>query len=253
MIELTRREALRGSAAVAAAMSLPMMAAHAGDATPPPEKKLKLLVAGAHPDDPESACGGTIALYTDAGHEVVNFYLTRGEAGIHGKTHEEAARIRSAEAEEACKILGARPLFAGQIDGATEVTAHWYDEVFRLIDAEAPDIVITHWPLDSHRDHRATALLVYDAWLRSKKRFELFYFEVETGRQTQHFWPTHYVDITSVEPRKKKACYAMKSQGAVKGFYVDHTQMHEFRGREAGVDLAEALVRHNSGLTRLPL
>ena len=54
----------------------------------------KLLVAGAHPDDPESIAGGTILRYTDAGHEVVCLYLTRGEAGIPGKTHAEAAAVQ---------------------------------------------------------------------------------------------------------------------------------------------------------------
>ena len=65
-----------------------------------------------------------------------------------------------------------------------------------------PDIVLTHWPVDTHRDHRATALLTYDAWLASKKTFALYYFEVMTGTQTQLFRPTHYVDITSVDARK---------------------------------------------------
>ncbi len=252
MNEVTRREALCGSAALAAAVGWPLAAANAEEAKAA-EKKRKLLIAGAHPDDPESACGGIIALHSGAGHEVVNLYLTRGEAGIPGKSHEEAARIRTAEAEEACRILGARPLFATQIDGATEVNAQRYDEIFHLIEAEHPDVVITHWPLDTHRDHRTIALLVYEAWLRMERAFELLYFEVESGRQTQHFCPTHYVDITAVEARKREACYAMKSQGPKLGFYRDHAQMHAFRGREAGVDLAEALIRHNSGTARLPL
>jgi LmbE family N-acetylglucosaminyl deacetylase len=63
-----------------------------------------------------------MARYAELGHEVVSLYLTRGEAGIRGKNHDDAARIRTAEAEQACKILGARPMFVGQIDGATEVT-----------------------------------------------------------------------------------------------------------------------------------
>ncbi len=208
-----------------------------------------MVVAGAHPDDPESGCGGAIALYTGAGHEVVNLYLTRGEAGIPGKSHEEAARIRSAEAAEACRILGARPVFATQIDGATEVTARAYDEIHGMLEELAPDIVLTHWPIDTHRDHRAMSLLVYEAWLRLERRFELHYFEVEAGDQTQHFPVTHYVDITKVESRKRDACMAHKSQLPEGGFYELHQQMHRFRGREAGMKAAEAYVRHcqNSG------
>ena len=245
MAEMTRREVLHGSAAIAAVAGLSLTAGEAADAKTEKTRKLKVLVAGAHPDDPESACGGTMALYGDAGHEVVSLYLTRGEAGILGKSHEEAARIRTAEAQEACRILGARPAFASQIDGAAEVNAKAYDEVKRILDDEKPDIALTHWPIDTHRDHRVISLLVYDAWLRSGKPFELYYFEVETGDQTQHFWPTHYLDIASVEPRKRQACFAHHSQNPEHGFYALHENMHRFRGREAGVKLAEAFIRHS--------
>jgi LmbE family N-acetylglucosaminyl deacetylase len=68
--------------------------------------------------------GGTIARFAALGHEVVCLYLTRGEAGIEGRSHADAARVRTGEAERACAALGARPLFAGQVDGATEVTAN---------------------------------------------------------------------------------------------------------------------------------
>ncbi len=49
-------------------------------------RRRKVLVIGAHPDDPETGCGGTMCLLADAGHEVVCVYLTRGEAGIAGKS-----------------------------------------------------------------------------------------------------------------------------------------------------------------------
>src|SRR5215831_19594901 len=82
-------------------------------------KKMKIVCVGGHPDDPESGCGGTLARYAGLGHTVTIIYLTRGEAGIAGKSHNEAAAIRSSECEAACKILGAKSVFAGQIDGAT--------------------------------------------------------------------------------------------------------------------------------------
>src|SRR5437763_16923599 len=89
-------------------------------------KLLKAVIVGGHPDDPESGCGGTMARLADLGHDVVALYLTRGEAGIRGKSHDEAARIRTAEAGKACQILKARPIFAGQIDGETEVAPERY-------------------------------------------------------------------------------------------------------------------------------
>ena len=68
-------------------------------------KLLKIVCVGGHPDDPESGCGGTLAKFAAAGHGVTIIYLTRGEAGIPGKSHSEAADIRSSESIEACKIL----------------------------------------------------------------------------------------------------------------------------------------------------
>ncbi len=206
-------------------------------------RRLKVVVVGGHPDDPESGCGGTMARFADAGHEVVALYLTRGEAGIAGKSHEESAAIRTAECLEACKILKARPTFAGQIDGSTEINATRYDELRQLLQREQPDIVLTHWPIDTHRDHRAASFLVYDAWLNLNRRFALYYFEVMSGSQTQSFSPTDYVDITATERRKRAACFAHKSQNP-DGFYAHHDMMNRFRGVESGHKYAEAFVRH---------
>src|SRR5439155_9466322 len=120
-----------------------------------PARQLRVLCVGAHPDDPESGCGGTLARYAAAGHHVTALYLTRGEAGIQGKSHEEAAAIRTAECEAACKILGAKAVFAGQIDGATEINRERAQALLNLLSAEEPDVVFTHWPIDTHPDHQA--------------------------------------------------------------------------------------------------
>jgi LmbE family N-acetylglucosaminyl deacetylase len=232
MSEISRRDLFLGSAA----SLLPL-------AVPQEKRRLKVIAAGGHPDDPESGAGGTIARFADLGHDAVNLYLTRGEAGIKGKTHDEAAAIRSAEIEKACAILKARAIFAGQIDGATEISPARYDAFRKILAEEKPDIVLTHWPVDTHRDHRTVSLLVYDAWLRLGRSFALYYFEVNPGSQTQNFHPTHYVDITASEARKKDACYAHVSQGT--GFYDQyHEPMQRARGMEAGVRSAEGFVRH---------
>ena len=60
------------------------------------------------------------------------------------------------ECLEACKILQARPMFAGQVDGATEVNAARYDDLRRILEAEKPDSVFTHWPIDTHPNHHVT-------------------------------------------------------------------------------------------------
>jgi len=241
---VSRRQVLsRSGAAVVAPLASSLVA---GAAQSPPARKV--VVAGGHPGDPEAGCGGTMARYADAGAEVVALYLTRGEAGVAGKDHREAAAIRTAEAEAACRILNARPAFAAQVDGATEVTARRYAEFEELLSREKPDVVFTQWPVDTHADHRACAALTIGAWLRLGRSFALYYYEVDLGLDTQCFRPTHYVDVTATEPRKRQACMAHASQGPAGGFYTkDHEPMLRFRGRECGRRYAEAFVQHEPG------
>ncbi len=244
MERITRRNMFAQSGRLAGAMAIGLPSVGASDkGTAGADRRLKVIVAGGHPDDPESGAGGTMARYADLGHDVVALYLTRGEAGIEGKSHQEAAAIRTAECQKACEILKARPVFAGQVDGSTEISAARYDEFRRIIQAEQPDIVFTQWPIDSHRDHRATSLLAYDAWLSGGRKFSLYYFEVMTGEQTQGFLPNHYVDISAAEPRKRAACFVHASQDPA-GFYAVHDLMNRFRGMEVGVKFAEAFICH---------
>jgi LmbE family N-acetylglucosaminyl deacetylase len=207
-------------------------------------RRLKFVVLGAHPDDPETGCGGTMARLADLGHEVVAAYLTRGEAGIPGTGAAEAARIRTAEAERACALLGARPLFLGQVDGATEVNHRRYEETREVFAAEIPDVVLCHWPVDTHRDHRAAAVLTYDAWLSLERAFALYYYEVMSGQQTQVFHPTHLVDIGATRGRKHEACFAHQSQRIEESYADHHGRMEVFRGMEAATEYAEAFVLH---------
>ena len=203
----------------------------------------KVLVIGAHPDDPESMCAGTMLKLKDMGVEVVAVYLTSGEAGIAGKTHQEARTIRQAEARKACEMLGVRAVFLTQIDGNAEVNKERYAEMKALIEAEQPDMVITHWPIDSHRDHRVCSILVYDAWRMTGRNFDLYYSEVMTGMQTQNFTPTLWVDITSYRDKKIQAYLCHESQeleGAVKEY---HDTMERMRGMECQAKYAEAFVQ----------
>ena len=211
-------------------------------AQPARSAAMKIVCVGGHPDDPESGCGGTLARYAEAGHRVSIIYLTRGEAGIRGKSHEEAAAIRSAECETACKILGAKPIFAGQIDGATELNRARVETLRELLSAEAPDLVFTHWPIDTHMDHQIAGLLTYRSWVAAQRKFQLYFMEVDLGAQTQNFHPTDYVDITGVREKKKAALFAHKSQHGDEIYSRHHEVMENFRGRECGVTAAEGFV-----------
>lgn len=238
MGKISRREMLEASSILAASLGVthPLRAAEIN-------RKLNIVVVGAHPDDPESGCGGAIALYSKQGHSVTIVYLTRGEAGIAGKSAREAAAVRTAECEKSCAILHAKPVFAGQIDGDTEVNPSRYADFKKLLAAQNPDIVFTHWPIDSHRDHRAASLLTYDAWLDSGRKWDLYYFEVDLGEQTQNFHPTDYVDIDPTYDIKKVACFAHLSQQPSTTFWPLHERMARFRGMECGVEHAEGFVR----------
>lgn len=206
-------------------------------------KPLKVVCVGAHPDDPESGCGGTLARYSAEGHNVTVVYLTRGERGIPGKSLAEAGTIRTAEAEAACRILGATPRFAGQIDGDTMVSTALIRAFTALIRAEAPDVLFAQWPIDSHPDHQAGSMLAMRAYFASDPKFVLYFYEVNGGFQTLGFNPTHYVDITAVHEKKKAALFAHKSQDG-EGIYREHHEiMENYRGREGGVRAAEAFVR----------
>ena len=203
----------------------------------------KVLVIGAHPDDPESMCAGTMLKLKAMGAEVVAVYLTSGEAGIVGKTHEQARTIRQAEARKACEVLGVRAVFLTQTDGNAEVNKERYAEMKAFIEAEQPDMVITHWPIDSHRDHRVCSILVYDAWRMTGRGFDLYYSEVMTGMQTQNFTPTLWVDITDYRDKKIEAYLCHESQeleGAVKEY---HDTMERMRGMECQAKYAEAFVQ----------
>src|SRR6266851_2471689 len=193
MEPITRRNLLVSSGTVAGAVASSLGKVRADEA---PSHRPKVVVAGGHPGDPEAACGGTMARMVDLGHEVVALYVTRGEGGIRGKSRIEAGTIRTEAAKKA-------------------------------------QVVMTHWPIDTHRDHRTTSLLVYDAWLACGRKFALYYYEVSTGEETQLFRPTHYVNITGTETRKRAACFAHASQDPKK-FYAYHEEMHRFRGFEGG-------------------
>jgi len=243
---LTRRTFVKGALVTASA---PLLPAHTESGAAP----LSVVCVGGHPDDPESGCGGALSLYSARGAAVTVVYLTRGERGIPGKSLDEAARIRSAECEAACKIMGAKPLYFGQIDGATDVTRAHVDAMTQLLVTIKPDVVFTHWPVDTHMDHQVAAMLTIRAWM-ARRTFRLYFFEVNTGSQTESFLPNTYVDISSAVEQKKAALFAHVSQDG-QGIWREHHEiMAQWRGREAGVRAAEAFVHLNrdTGLSNLP-
>jgi len=200
-----------------------------------PSRKIKVMVCGGHPGDPEYGCGGTVARLTGLGHQVLLLYLN------DGAWPPTPASVRIAEATKACEILKSRPAYAGQINGHAVIDNAHYDEFQKLIAAESPDAIITQWPIDNHADHRAITMLTYNAWHKLGQKFAMYFYEVSNGEDTVQFSPNCYVDISETEPQKRAACYAHASQTPDR-YYALQDDVARFRGIERGCKRAEAFL-----------
>jgi len=173
---------------------------------------MNVLAIGAHGDDLESFCGGTLALYAQRGDNVTMCVVTDGRGRPKGDP-DTIAGIRKAEAEASAAVIGARSVWMAIPDGGLwfdEPTRHRFIEVIR---EAQPDVIITHPPDDYHPDHKTTSRLVMDAAQVARtsnypSRFEphraqvpVAFMEAERGID---FLPEDYVDITSVWDTKIK-------------------------------------------------
>ncbi len=217
---------------------------------------MNILFIGAHPDDLEILCGGTIRLCVEQGHEVWMAVATNGNVGTPTLTREEIGAIRKKEATQASEILGAAGLI--WLDEDDEWLFNDRRMRVKFIDAirqSNADVIVTHNPNDYHPDHLATSSGITDARIPASVRLvettfphlkhvpELFYMDSVAGIG---FSPQWYVDITSVYDKKMEALRCHDSQNAWVKEIFDHDltgiaqiQM-AFRGIQSGVRYAEA-------------
>jgi LmbE family N-acetylglucosaminyl deacetylase len=123
---------------------------------------LRILVFGAHPDDPEKV-GGTMAKFVAMGHKVRLVSLTNGNAGHFAMGGGPLAQRRYQEAQCAGRVIGAEYVVLDNDDGKLMPTLENREEVIRQIREFQADVVISPRPNDYHPDHRNTGLLVMDA------------------------------------------------------------------------------------------
>lgn len=183
---------------------------------------MKVLAVGAHPDDLEILCGGTLARYVEEGHEVVMCHVTKGDRGSFEYTSEEVTAIRHEEAREAARIAGAEHVSLGISDG--EVNASDPAQrllVVDLVRESRPDLIITHSTGDYMADHNEVSRLVFDAsFLSSLPLLEtakpahpvvapIYYMETVAGLG---FTPTEFVDVSSTIEKKVQMLEAHASQ-----------------------------------------
>jgi LmbE family N-acetylglucosaminyl deacetylase len=127
-----------------------------------PNKKLHIIIIGAHPDDPDEV-GGTAYKWAQAGNDVLMVSLTNGDAGHQTMDSETLAKRRREEARRAGEVIGVRYITLDNHDGQLMPTYENRLQVIRLIREQKADIVIFPRPYDYHPDHRYTGQLVLDA------------------------------------------------------------------------------------------
>jgi LmbE family N-acetylglucosaminyl deacetylase len=211
---------------------------------------VKILAIGAHPDDIELGCGATLALFKENGHEVYMLILTKGEASGDPK-------VREKECKRAAKILGVDKVMFGSLrdtritDGPETIM-----EIETFVNLLKPHIVFAHSFKDGHQDHRNAGMASLSAARYSKK--VLLY---ESPATLREFCPQLFVDVSSTFGVKLKALKAFNSQA--EKIYFNHNGngngnhshknhrafpqvsyaaggLAQFRGYQAGVELAEA-------------
>lgn len=126
------------------------------------ERQLRIIVFGAHPDDPEKV-GGTMAKFVEKGHMVRLVSLTNGNAGHFEMGGGPLAWRRYQETQCAGRAIGAEYIVLDNDDGKLMPTLENREEVIRQIREFQADIVVSPRPNDYHPDHRNTGLLVRDA------------------------------------------------------------------------------------------
>lgn len=226
--------------------------------------KADILAIGAHPDDVELGCGGTLAKLISEGKKAVVVDLTQGELGTRGDE-----KTRKLEAEKASKILGisARENLKME-DGFLENSKEYQLRIVKMIRKYRPEIIFANAIEDRHPDHAKAAKLVSDACFLAGLRK----IETDLEGETQEVWrpkhifhyiqwknlkPDFVVDISTFLDKKVKACLAYKTQFydpeskepltpiATKDFLESLTYRAQDLGRLSGVNYAEGFTTEN--------
>src|SRR5574341_327448 len=163
-------------------------------------RRLRILALGAHPDDIEAGCGGTLIKYAINGHRIFLMVLTAGEQGA-------GREVRMREQEQAAKYLRAEKIYwGGYPDTKLLVEPRLIQKIERVVREVEPHFIFVHFHDDTHQDHRHLAVSTVTATRYTKN--VMFY----EGPTTQNFSPTVFVDIDAVLEGKIEALEAHASQ-----------------------------------------
>jgi LmbE family N-acetylglucosaminyl deacetylase len=216
---------------------------------------VNILAIGAHPDDTDILCGGTLALYAQAGHEVWVAVATNGNVGSPTLSRNEIARVRHQEALASCAVIGAHLIWMNFDDEwlfDNRETRTRFIDVYR---EARPDIVLAHSTSDYHPDHRIAGQVAADARIPAAVRLvetrlpaletipKLY--AMDTVGQLEQELDVH-VDISSVIDTKTAMVQAHASQKDWLAHIFNMSYVEFMRGQSAdrgaeiGVAFAEA-------------
>jgi LmbE family N-acetylglucosaminyl deacetylase len=147
---------------VALLVSIASMAGAYAQANNQPAAPLRIIAFGAHPDDCELEVGGVAAKWAALGHQVKFVSVTNGDIGHYAMAGGPLAQRRTAEVQEAAKVLGITTQVLDHHDGELEPTLEIRKQLIRLVREWKADVVIAPRPNDYHPDHRYTSILVQD-------------------------------------------------------------------------------------------
>jgi N-acetylglucosamine malate deacetylase 1 len=218
---------------------------------------LRILAIGAHPDDVELHCAGTLARCIQRGDQVTIALACKGDSASMDLPGEKITKIRSREAIKAARVLGAELIEMGLSDFGVDVSLETKQLFTDVIRQASPDVILTHFHSDYGSDHNNTFVLVRDAALAATvgnfrtsrpavSRSPLIYmWEPLAGYS---FQPEVYVDITNTFSTKVRMLNCHRSQrewflrrGGVD--FLDYIEVvAQFRGYQSGVKLAEGFV-----------
>lgn len=217
---------------------------------------MKILAIGAHPDDVEICCFGTLARCVERGDSVVVCSVTNGNQGHEQIDPERLRMVRMAEGARAAQVIGATYSTLDVDDMMLdERDAQVRLRLTEMIRSIKPDVVITHDFEDYHPDHVATALLVFHCMAQAtlshvetmsaplKVPFALYHMDKIGGGC---FAPTEFVDISRTFGKKMEAlsCHVSQIEILGKGNTTDILHpvevLAEYRGLQCGCRYAEA-------------
>ncbi|HIE52206.1 MAG TPA: PIG-L family deacetylase [Armatimonadetes bacterium] len=220
---------------------------------------MRVLAVGAHPDDLELLCAGTLARFKAQGAEIFMAYLCTGDKGHFEIPGPELAEMRKKEAAESAKVLEAQ--IRGGIAPDLELyhNAETVGAVIDLVRWARPDLILTHAPNDYMVDHYTTSQIVVAAsFTASLPNYQselpaipqvpaLFFMDTLGGF---NFQPTEYVDITEVMETKEKMllCHQSQYKWLWEHDKIDYVEfmrkLAAFRGLQCGVPYAEGFQQY---------